>query len=467
MGKMTPNILWIMTDEQRMDSLGCYGSPWGRSPNVDSIAARGVRFTSCTTQSAVCVPANAALFTGRYAHACNGLLASLSTALPGEVPLTRLFKDSGYQMANIGKCDYPDVASLGFDVYDSGPGYGASAATPNSLAAPYNPSDYDVVAVPNHDFAPQSSVTAGLIVGGRYPLPKEEAEPGLVARRCEDFFARQARPPFFVRVSIIAPHSPVLACSPFYGMTDPSAIDLPVGTEAEMRTKPQFEQHNLGRLWCFHKLSSDQLTKARTSYYDLCIQVDDAIGMILGSLRRHGLDDNTIIVLNCDHGTLLGEHGLGEKRNFYDPVVQVPLIISWPGHLPDGRVVTDPVELFDLLPTILSLIGLEAPPNVQGCDLAPQMLGESSVPDRPTFCEVDSSNAKDYGACTSHRAMVRHGRWKMSCSLYDAGYGEDGDLYDLDNDPQELHNLFGHPDYQAVVADLRNTIAAWQSTGDG
>jgi len=450
-----------MTDEHRTDSLGCYGSQWCRSPNIDTIAAGGVTFSSCTTQSAVCVPANAALFTGRYAHACKALRAPVGPPLPGETSLMHAFKDAGYQTANLGKCDYPDRAGMGFDIFDHDPGYGASAATPSSLNAPYALEDYDVVAFPNHDFAPKG--LQGVIIGGRFPLPKEQAEPGLIARRCEDYFANEARPPFFLRASFTAPHTPVLASPPFYGMTDPTIIDLPIGTKEEMKTQPQFEQHNLGRIWCFHKLSKEQVLKARASYYDLCIQVDDAVGTILRSLQKHGLDDNTIIAFNADHGNLLGEHGLGQKRNFYEPVVQVPFIISRPGHLPEGKILADPIELFDLLPTMLDLAGMEIPSNVQGQVLVPQMLGESSVPDRPTFCEVDTSSVPAYGPCTSHRVMIRRGQWKLSYSLYDAGYGEDGALYDLDNDPGELHNLFGSADHKAVITDLKQQIATWQA----
>ena len=316
-----------------------------------------------------------------------------------------------------------------------------------------------MVAIPNHDFAPEG--LKGVIIGGRHPWPKEEAEPGLLARRCDTFLENEVEPPFLLRASFNAPHTPVLASRPFYGMTDPAAIDLPVGTAEEMMGKPQFERRNLWRQWCLHKLPRAKLMQARANYYDLCLQVDDAIGIILDSLRRHGHDQNTIVAFNCDHGNLLGEHGLGQKRNFYDPVVQIPLIISWPNRLPRGQVVTDPVELLDLIPTMLRLAELEIPSNVHGRDLGPQMLGAVSVPDRPTFSEVDSTGA--YGPGGSHRAMVRHGRWKLAYSLTGAGYGEDGSLYDLDADPNELHNLHSRPECAKVVATLKRRIATWQA----
>ena len=198
--------------------------------------------------------------------------------------------------------------------------------------------------------------------------------------------------------------------------------------------------------------------RARANYYDLCLQVDDAVGQILGALQECGLDDNTIVVFNCDHGNLLGEHGLGQKRNFYDPVLQVPFIFSWPGHLPEGRISTDPTQLHDLLPTLMSLAGIDIPPNVQAQDLAPQLRGKRRVPDRPTFSEVQT-----YDPCGSHRAVIRHGRWKLGYSLHDAGLGDDGSLYDLHNDPGEMHNLFAHRDCGEIVAELRKQISQWQA----
>ena len=116
---------------------------------------------------------------------------------------------------------------------------------------------------------------------------------------------------------------------------------------------------------------------------------------------------------------------------------------------------------------MLGLANIEIPSNVQGQDLALQMLGERNVPERPTFCEVDTSFAPAYGPCTSHRAMIRCEPWKLSYSLHDAGYGEDGALYNLNDDPGELHNFFSSTDHKAIITDLKNQIAAWQEAKDG
>ena len=446
-----------MTDEQRIDSLECYGSRWGRSPNIDMIARRGITFAACTTPSPSCVPANGALFTGRFAHACNCLNPSPSNpALAGETSLVHAFSAAGYQTANLGKCDYLNRTGTGFEILDHGPSYGGAVASPTGLDPKYDPKDYDVITFPNEDHAPPT--LRNVIIGGCHPLPKEEAEPGWVARRCATYLAKEAARPFFLRASFCAPHTPVLASRPFYGTTDPATIDLPLGTTEELKSQPRFEQFGPGRLWCFHKLSRADAMRARANYYDLCMQVDDAVGQILRALQDHELDEQTIVVFNSDHGALLGEHGLGQKRNFYDPVIQVPFIFSWPGMLPEGRTSTDPAQLHDLLPTLMGLVGIDIPTRVQAQDLAPQLRGERSVPDRATFSEVQT-----YGPCSSHRAIVRHGQWKLGVSLYDAGYGEDGSLYDLERDPGELRNLYTDPASAPIGAELKERITAWQT----
>lgn len=124
-----PNVLWIITDEQRVDSLSCYGSQWASSPTIDTLAWEGVRFENCITPSPVSVPARTALLTGRYPSTYD-VLNNEWKSLPNEIPLTWLFRDAGYKVVDSGKCDYTDRERCPFDIYEFGPGYGASAASP-------------------------------------------------------------------------------------------------------------------------------------------------------------------------------------------------------------------------------------------------------------------------------------------------------------------------------------------------
>ena len=456
---MQPNIVWIMTDHQRTDSLSCYGSTWCSTPNIDRLAGQGVRFAQCTSQSPVCVPSRTAQLTGRYAHACGVLENQVAVAPRGEW-LTDSFRDAGYQVVNFGKLHCAGHKQRNpFPWHEHGPGPGAAGATMSDLGEGYDASEHDIVTI---------SVSAPsfdrLMVGGRFPLPPEQNEPELLARRLDRFLHEEARPPFLVRVSISAPHTPILPASGYYGRTDPSLIDVPLPSETLGARIPRYEAEVIRSHQGYGELSEEQVAQARANYYDLCTEIDDVVGSIVDSVVSHGHGDTTIITLNSDHGTLLGEFGLAQNRTLFDPVVQVPFIMTTPALLPAGRVVDDPVELIDLFPTLMGLAGMDVPHSVQGRNLIPQIMGEAAHPDRPTFSEIDYAQAlpKAVRERGSHRVMVRHRNWKMFCSLNDGGYGEDGALYDLGEDPHELRNLFDAPDRQDAIADLKCLIERWQ-----
>jgi arylsulfatase len=458
------NVLWIITDEQRTDSLGCYGSPWARSPHLDGVARAGVRFENAIVQSPVCVPSRTCMMTGRYAHAF-GVLECQHRELPDETPLTEPFVDAGYQVAGFGKYHCVDPRNP-FPIHGPdlpGPdllGHGGPAADPLCLVEPYKPEDHDVVFMPfKNEWGPQT-----LIVGGRYPLPSDQNEPALVAAQCEQLF-EQVQAPFFLRASIAAPHTPVLPSRGFFGVTDPDTIDLPDYDDARGRPECcRYDREVLGKLYDFGPLSPDQRRQARADYYDPCTEVDAAVGRILAALDSTGLRDNTLVVFASDHGNMLGEHGLMQKETFYEPAVRVPLIFSCPGRLPEDAVIGEPVETIDIMPTILSMAGLDTPANVHGVNLMSALQSGHADTERITFSEIDLS-LSDLAALTtgaSHRVMARTNSWKLVYSWTDGGFGDDAVLYDLTNDPSETVNLYGDERHADVARDLRAAIVEWQ-----
>lgn len=454
-----PNILWIMTDHQRTDSLGCYGSPWASSPNIDRIAARGIRFANCVAQSPICVPSRVAQLTGRYPHAVD-ILENEFRPFPDETPLTWRFRDAGYQVVNLGRCNWPDKQRHPFPWHEPGPGPGpgATGATLSTLAEGHDPATHDIVDMPAA--VPDGSV----IIGGRFPLPREQNEPELAAARCIQFLEQEARPPFLLRFSISAPHTPVLPAAPFFGRTDPATIHIPMPRESLHTRIPRYDAEILREHQGYLTLTQDQVHQARGNFHDLCMEIDDVVGWVLGALDRGGYRENTIIAFNSDHGTLLGEHGLGQNRMLYDPVVHVPFLLSCPGMLPESKVVTDPVELVDFFPTLMGLAGIPVPENVHGRNLMPQIRGEVEVPDRPTFSEIDYARAvpEVIRRNGSHRVMIRQNQWELVYSLNDAGYGEDGALFDLQADPHELTNLYYEADCQGTVRELKARVTEWR-----
>jgi arylsulfatase A-like enzyme len=457
-----PNVLWITTDHQRTDALGCYGSPWGVSPHIDALADQGVRFAQCTSQSPSCSPSRASFWVGKYPNRLEPWAYNKDKeSHHPSVPFVRRFRDAGYQTVQLGKLDHIEFAKE-FDICEHGPGPGAALGPFASMPEGKDEADYDILRVPR----------VNLAVGGKNPLPPDQSICGIMAERAERFFEQKAKAPFFMRWSIDCPHMPFLPLPEFFGTVDRDKIDLPYPTEAELATKPQREARHIRRFYNFDRLTHAELDYCRACYYDLCAELDAAIGRVLASLKAHGLDDNTIVCLHTDHGTTLGEHGVGTIRTFYEPVIQIPFIWSWPGHLPPHTAIDDPVELIDIAPTLLDLAGLDVPEELEGRSLVEQMHGRASDPHRPTFSEYNTALAPIGGADWipkeatwepehDRRVMVRHDGWKLDCNYGPSDYGDDGALYDLRADPDELDNLFDKPEHQSKVDQLKQIVQAW------
>ncbi len=455
-----PNILIITTDHQRTDALGCYDSPWAVSPHIDALAAGGVRFDHCICQSPSCTPSRSSLWTGRYVHS---LGAAAFRKAPLTAPLlTGPFQAAGYQLAQFGKFDLTEHR----DEFDLCEGVDAPGQVlgPWCEEVPPGTSDADCQIL--------RSPTTNYVIGGVNPLGQDRTLSNVLVTRAERFLAAEAKPPFFLRVSINVPHMPFTPLPQYFGVTDRDKIDLPIADPAELATKPQRESRHLRPFYGFDQLSADELRHCRGCFYDLCTELDAAIGRLMAAVRRHGFADDTIVMLHSDHGTTLGEHGLGTIRTFYEPVVKVPLIWSWPGRLEAASTVEDPVELIDLMPTLIDLAGLDCPSEVHDRSLRAQMLGEASDPHRPTFSEYDTSlspiggadwipEAARWSPAHDRRVMVRRDGWKLECNYGPSDYGEDGGLYDLQRDPLELDNLFSRPQHAAKVEALKAVTVNW------
>ena len=450
-----PNVLWITTDHHRTDALGCYGSDWAHSPNIDALAGRGVVFSQCTCPSPQCTPSRNSVWSGR--RPCDmGPFAYGKADRPADlVPLIRPFREAGYTIAHFGKFDDPSLAGE-FDISDIGEegGYGDPFCS--------GVKDESLLRLPG----------TGLVYGGRNPKPYEETVCATMARRAERFLENEAaNGPFVLRVSINVPHSPVIPLPEYYGTTDRKKIDLSIPSQEELATKPLRESRRIRRFYVFDQFTPEELLYIRGCFYDLCAELDAAIGRILKSLEDNGYGDDTIVVLHPDHGTTLGEHGVGTIRTFYDPVVQVPFVWSWPGGLPQAKVVGDPVEMFALIPSLLDLAGLDVPAQIDddARSVVPLMRGRHGDVHRPTFSEFDTSLSPIGGsdwipeeACWypehDRRIMVRCDGWKLECNYGPSEYGEDGALYNLRDDPDELVNLFGDSQYRPKVQELQGIV---------
>jgi len=448
------NILWIMTDDQRPDSLGCYGTPWAHTPNIDRLARRGVLFRQAVCQGPVCMPSRTSMLTGLYCHQL-GLLENVpGKKIPRAKPLTERFRDDGYLLVNIGKLDFAGTNPF---VVDKRPAtYGGPAATPFGLRPPFKgkEKDYGVLKIPT---------PLGVIIGGTYPLDQSRTEPALTVDAALRLLKKGISEPFFLRVSIIAPHTPVLPPKPYDTLIAPASVKLPVPSAGQLAGRSEYEKRVLGPFQSSLGLTAEQLAKARAQYYGYVAFVDAQVGRLLAALDEHGLARDTIVVFSSDQGIELGEHGIFMKRNFYSETVRSPFIFSWPGQLPEGKEIETPVALFDLLPTLMDLVGIRPPDGIEGRSLVPLIEGRRPRRWREAvFSEIDYSISqwKQLRPGGGWRVMVQTERWKMCCFV--GRSDKDGELYDLARDPGERRNLYHDRGYRPTIARLEKILDDWK-----
>lgn len=450
-----PNILWLMTDEQRTDSLGCYGSPWARTPCLDRLASEGVLFDVAVTPSPVCVPARVALLSGRRPHR-SGIMCNNDHEGDWQ-PLTHVFRDHGYQTATFGKQHYfrPDVFDTTVNKVLSDAVHYFHYEKGRRLE------DYGAVRYPSDH--------RGWIFAGRFPEPTENiAEAHVVAATREWLEGRDPSRPFFARVSFNGPHTPVVAPEPFDTLIDSHSIDLPDAFSPPPDGVPRWESEFLREYQGSHLLTEAELRRAHQCYYGLVAFLDSQFEALLEWMDERALLDNTIIVFISDHGTHLGDHGMVQKQTFYDPVVNVPLFFRAPGRVRGGLRFAEPVETLSLMPTLLDLAGLPIPDECADLSLAPSLTAGEPPPARAAFSELTQAT---WGYRSEDRlVMVRRGPWKLS--LFYGGpetdplsEWADASLYNLSDDPRETGNLIGVAEHRGAIVELLGDLRESDKAG--
>ncbi len=487
------NILFIMCDQLRFDYLGCAGHPTIKTPNIDALAARGVRFTRAYVQSPVCGPSRMSFYTGRYmrSHGANWNRFPLRV---GEPTLGSHLAKLGVRNVLVGKthmqADTEGMARLGID-----PGSDIGIREAECGFEPYERDDglhpdpaprpaYDTYLAErgydgpnpwerwaNSGAAPDGSLHNGwLLAHADKParVAEDDSETPYMTRRAMRFIeeAQSDDRPWCLHLSYIKPHWPYIAPAPYHAMYSAADVIPPVRAEAE-RIAPHpvygaFMDHLVGRNF------SDDATRIGVipAYMGLITQIDDHLGRLFRFLEARGLSETTMIVFASDHGDYLGDHWLGEKDLFHDCSAKIPLIIADPSAAADatrGTTCDALVEAIDLAPTFLEWFGGSAAPNIlEGRSLLPWLHGPA--PDawrRCVFSEYDYSMQPARVALGQPIAdcrlfMVFDGRWK-----YIHATGFPPMLYDLHSDPAELVDLGTSPDHGLERARLDAALRDW------
>jgi len=439
-----PNVLWLMTDEQRTDSLGCYGSPWAATPNLDRLAREGAIYRHAVTPAPVCVPARLSLFTGQYPSR-TGIWWNRHRHHLDLPHLTAPLIEAGYASASFGKQDFHTLRPA-FALEE--PHVLSDAVHYYHYAEQYDAAAHGVVQYPPEPYP--------WIFGGRYPEPAEHTAEAGVVRAAQGWLeALPADRPFLLRLSFNGPHTPVVPPAPFDTAIAEEAIRLPAEAEDLPAGCPEWVGEWLARAASSSRLTPEQISAMRRYYYGEVAYLDSLLGGLLDWMRSRGLLENTIVALASDHGTHLGDYGLVQKQTFYMPVVQVPLLFWYPSAVPAGRAFETPVESLSLLPTLLEVTGLPVPP-CDGVSLAQSLTAGEEPDSRPIYSEFTLGS---FDMRPDDRlVMVREGDWRLSCCL-DPEPG-DVDLCNLAQDPHERCNLHGDPGTEGIEAHLLGLIQA-------
>lgn len=433
-----PNVLFIIADDLN-NRLSCYGDPLARTPNLDKLASRGVRFDRAYCTFPLCGPSRNSMLTGLYPNS-TGILRNAEIfrqTIPSHVSLPQAFRQHGYFAARIGKLYHYGVPrSIGTDGHDD----------PGSWELQLNPAGVDRLEEEPQIF----TLTPGQFGGtlSWYASPKGDRfhTDGLLASDAEwvlERCAKQKERPFLLSVGFFRPHTPYVSPRPYFDLY--RRQDMPVFPPVDA-----FRSDNLPAAALAsakkeqEKLTDDLRRECVQAYYASISFMDAQVGRVIGALDRLGLADNTIIVFTSDHGYHLGEHGLWQKMSLFEQSARVPLLMVAPGVTKPGTVAKSPVSHVDLYPTLAALCNVKPPENLQGQSLVP-MLADPSVAGRGWALTQVTRGEQVFGY------TLRTARWRYT--EWDEG-NRGRELYDHDADPQELKNLAAAPAHVETVTKL-------------
>lgn len=437
-----PNILWICTDQQRWDTIGALGNKHVKTPNIDRLVREGVSFTNAHCQSPVSAPSRASFLTGMYPSAVR-VTRNGNAAWPETAPLvTKLLKDAGYECGLAGKFHLSTAmahrpehrpADDGYTTYhySHGPYQGGSK---NDYLKYWLDRGVDILALKKQN--------------GH--VPKEYHQTTWCVDRAIEFIKERREWPWLFSLNVYDPHNPFDPPKEYLDRYDVGGLPQPSFKASDLEEKSVF--NNVVFQSAPKKHSGGENRKRAARYWAQIDMIDENIGRLLKALEESGQLENTLIIFMSDHGDMLGDHGLTAKGcRFYNGLVRVPLVFWHPKMLRQNLQSDALVELIDVVPTMLELTGLPVLEKIQGKSLAPILSGKSPADFHKEHvrCEYYDKNSNEGGKIASG-TMFRTKKYKLA--LYH-GHAK-GELFDMENDPDEFTNLWDDPAHQQVLMQL-------------
>lgn len=431
-----PNVLFLICDDLNCD-IGCYGHPQVKTPNIDRLASRGVRFDRAYCQFPLCGPSRASFMTGLYPD--QNLVRRNAIYIREHVPnvntMSQMFRDAGYFATRVGKIYHYNVPKhIGTSGHDD----------PYSWNYTINPrgrdkSDEDLI----FSLKPGSfgATLSWLAADGS----DEEQTDGIAATEASEILRKHARDKrsFFLAVGMYRPHTPYVAPKKYFEMHPLEKVVVPEVPDGYFETLPVPARRSVTRKKDQRNLKPQLARQAIQAYYASISFADAQVGRILDALDATGLSENTIVVFTSDHGYHMGEHGHYQKTTLFENAARVPLIIAGPG-IANGGEAKSMAEMVDFYPTLAALAGLPIPKFLSGVSLAEALKDPSVATRTSALTQYDSGYS------------IRTDRYRYTEWGEQGGQGNE--LYDHRTDPAEMNNLAGMETHRATIEELSKLL---------
>lgn len=441
-GAKKPNVLFLMSDDLNT-ALSGFGHPQCKTPQLDKLARRGVRFENMHCQYPVCGASRASLMSGLYPYT-NGTMGNAGTlrgSMPDVVTMSQLFRNNGYRVGRVSKIYHMRIP---FEIIDGT----AESDDPHSWDEVVNikAPEQNAPGVKT-DWSPKdkgSQTFMGVVAEGGDLAHAD----GMAADHAVKFLKRNQDKPFFLACGFVRPHVPLVAPAKYFDLYDRDAMKAPEPPEDDLEDVPGIIR-NYKRNSTTYGVTPELHKGLLEAYYASVSYMDAQVGRVLEALEELGLVDKTIVVFTSDHGYMLGEHHKFQKQHLFEESTRVPFIVSVPWmknrHGGATRHIT---ELVDLYPTLAELSGLRAPNGLQGESLLPLLRNPASKAWKKDVAFTISRSGGE---------SIRTHEWRYT----QWGFGASGkELYDLKNDPGEFTNLARNPKYSAQLKKLRKQLEA-------
>ncbi len=450
-----PNIVFILADQHRADTLGCAGHPVARTPHLDRVASEGVIFDSCCTNSPLCMPARASLMTGQYVRE-HGVWNNSLEADPAGPSHVRAIRGCGYRTALVGKTHLylnrpgsrhtrdhiPVLKQWGFE--DTHETHGLIQSIFNDSPYTEHLAEKGLLEVHRRHMLeytiPWLKGEARPWEDKPSPLPEEDLLDSYIGRKAAEWIRDYENPakPFYLQVLFLGPHDPYDSPQAYRQLY--RSEDMPLGiTDRPVAPIPPYVRRILDFSRGIQDMTDAQMKRMRALYYAKASFIDAQVGRIVQALEQKGLLDNTWVVFSSDHGDMLGDHHLTQKVVFYEGALRIPLIVRPPGGIEKRRCATL-CDLLDLSATLVAMAGGAPLPQSHGHSLLPEILNTGATHPEPGGEKKIFSEVVGF-------SLVRDKRFKLAVA---ADSFQPVEMFDLENDPHERSNVVAEPAYAGI-----------------